>query len=103
MVTAEYPAGMAGQVIKKTELRRGGRDELSGDAQLHCAGINLDLLKAECRGCTRSFEPPQNSFDTSQELAGGERFCDVVVGAELESVDAIVFGGASGEEDDGDD
>ena len=48
-------------------------------------------------------EAAQHGLDAGDELARGEGLGDVVVGAELEAVDAVVLGGARGEEDDGDD
>jgi hypothetical protein len=49
-----------------------------------------------------ALETAQNGFDARQELAGGEGLGDVIVGAELKAEDAVVFAGASGDEDDGD-
>ena len=52
VVAAEDAAGMAGEVVEQTELGGGGGDELAVDAQLHGAGVDLDLLELdERRAC----------------------------------------------------
>jgi len=91
---------MPGQVVEQPELGRGGRDQLAAHAQLHGAGVDLDLLELHHRRRGGALEAPQHGLDPGHQLARGEGLGDVVVGTEFEAVDAIVLGGARGEKDD---
>ena len=68
------------------------------DLQLHGAGIDDDLFKADDRRRCRALEAAQDRFDAGDEFAGGKRLGDVVVGAQFEAEDAVVFAGARGQE-----
>ena len=46
-----------------------------------------------------SYYPPQDGADPGGELARGERLHDVVVGAEVEAADAVLFHAPAGEHD----
>ena len=61
-------------------------------------GRHPDLVA--CGGCRCSLAAPEDRANTGDQLARAERFGDVVIGADLESVQPIVFLDACGEHDD---
>src|SRR3984885_10323059 len=103
MVAAKDASGMAGEVVEEAKLGGGGGDQLAVDAKLHGAGVNLDVLKLQDGRCAWPLEAAQNGLDAGDQLARSEGFGDVVVGAQLEAVDAVVLRRARGEKDDWDD
>ena len=102
MIAAEDAAGMAGQVVEEAEFCGRGRGEIAADAELHGAGIDLDVFKGNGGGSGGALEAAEDGLDPGQQLAGREGLGDVVVGAELEAEDAVVFSSTGGDEDDGD-
>jgi hypothetical protein len=62
---------------------------------------------SQTRSCSRRCDrarigPPQQRLDPQRQLAHLERLGHVVVGADLQPLDAVGVGAARGEEDDGD-
>ena len=101
VVAAEDAAGMAREVVEQAKLGGGGGGQLAADLQLHGAGVDDDLFKADDGGRGGPLEAAQNGLDAGHQLAGGKGLGDVVVGAQLEAQHAVVFAGARGQKDDG--
>ena len=100
VIAAEDAAWMPGKVIQQSKFGRGGGGELSPHLQLHGAGIDDHFLEADDGGRRRPFKTAQHSLDPGDQFPGGEGFGDVVVGAQFQAQDAIVFPRPGGEKDD---
>ena len=103
VIAAEDTAGMTREIVEQPELGGGGGHQLTIDAQLHGAGINLDVFEADHRRRRGALEAAQDGFDAGDQFTRGEGLGDVIVGAHFKAEDAIVLRGAGGEKDDGDD
>ena len=101
VVAAEDAAGMARQIVEQPEFRGSGGGELAADLQLHGAGVDDDLFKADDRRRCGPLEAAQHSFDAGHQFARRKGLGDVVVRPQFEAENAIVFAGARGEKDDG--
>src|SRR5580658_9443548 len=102
VIAAEDAAGMAGEVVEEAEFSGGGSGESAAHAELHGAGVDLDVFKGDGRRRGGALEAAEDGLDAGEQLAGRERFGDVVVSAEFKAEDAVVFSGTGGDEDDGD-
>ncbi len=61
----------------------------------------IDFFKADDRRSRGPLEAPQHGLDAGHQLTGSERLGDVIVRAQLQAKNAIVFARAGGEENDG--
>src|SRR5277367_1134949 len=103
MVAAEDPSRVPGEVVEQAELGGRGGDEFPVDPKLHGAGIDFDILELEDGRRAGPFEAAQHSFYPRYQFAGPEGLGDVVIGAHIEAVDAVIFRGAGGQKDNGHD
>src|SRR5271157_269875 len=101
MVAREDTSAMAGKVIEQAELRGGGGNQLAADHEGHRRGINLNLTDLQGTGREGPLEAAQHGLDAGHELARAEGLGDVVVGAELESENAVGFTALGGQKNDG--
>src|SRR5580704_10868993 len=103
MVAAEDPARMAGQIVQKAELGGRRRDQLAVHPELHRAGVDFNVFELDDGRRSWPLEAPQDSLDASYQLARREGLGDVVVGAHLQAMHAVVLCSARGQKDDGHD
>ena len=99
LVAAEDSSRVPRQVVEQAELGRGGGDQLAADTQLHGATINLDLADAKrfCRFLP--LKSAQHGFHTRQQFAGAEGLGDVIVRAQLQTVNPVAFTCQCGQKD----
>jgi signal transduction histidine kinase len=92
-----------GQRIEEAEL---GRCELCVDTvhvRLHLAGVDAELLDLDRLASVdilRTHPSPGGCLHTGDELLHRERLHEIVVGPELERVDAVMLGPAGADDDD---
>src|SRR3981189_309570 len=103
MIATEDAARMARQIVQKAKLSGGRGDQLSIHAELHGAGIDLDILKLEHRRRTWPLKATQHSLDASYQLSSSERLRNVVIRPHLQTVDAVILRSTRRKEDDGND
>src|SRR5260370_14400636 len=56
VVAAEDSSGVAGKIVEETEFGGGSGDELAIDAELHGAGVDLDVFELQQGGRAWAFE-----------------------------------------------
>jgi hypothetical protein len=97
----EHPAWMPGKGRQQLEFGRRQIDRPSSARRHHPRNIQGEILDTQLRGflpgrtCT-----PQDRLHAGDELAGTERFGDVVVGADAEPANAIRLFDSGGQLDD---
>src|SRR3990172_12757300 len=103
MVPAEDAARMTGKVVQQLELlgRQGDLPALHRDQ--HSGWIDGQVVEDERGlGFRLAFvHPPQNRPHPADELLRTEGFDDIVIGAQLESGDAVALLSSGGDDDDG--
>src|SRR5688572_2082574 len=99
--TAVDAIRMAHEELEQTVLRGAERDLGAAGADLMARGVELQRAGAD-DFAIRGFEPAQSRPDPRQQLARRERLHDVIVGAAVETRDAIVLLAARRQHDDGD-
>ena len=89
--------------VEQPELGRRQARRSPSDVRLHLARVDqqlLDLDRLAARLLRRADAAAGGGADAGDELAHRERLDQVVVGADLEGVDAVVLGAARGDDDD---
>src|SRR5215471_17697745 len=97
LLATEHYAGPAHQEFQQAELRRRQREELSIEAHLTAGAVELHAAGLQYADRRRLIAELQ--FDARDQLAHEERLDHVIVGAELQTDDAVGFAGAGGQED----
>ncbi len=103
LVAREDAALVECERVDEPEL---GRRQLGARAVhvgLHVARVEAELLDLDLLAAPRLLRtgaPPCGGCDPRRELLHRERLDEVVVGAELEGVDAVVLGAAGADDDD---
>ena len=103
LVAGDDAAAVERELVEEPEL---GRRQLGADAVdegLHLARVDpelLDLDRLAARRLLAADRAAGRGADARDELLHRERLDEVVVGADLERVDAVVLGAARGDDDD---
>ncbi len=74
---------------------------VAAHGELHGVGVDHDFFKANDGRRSGPLKATQHRLDAGDQFAGGKRLGDVVVGAEFQAQDAVVFAGARSKKDDG--
>ena len=89
--------------VEQLELGRRQLGAAAVDERLHLARVDAELLDLDRLAAPFLGGPhaaPRRGADTRDELAHRERLHEIVVGADLECVHAVVLGAARGDDDD---
>src|SRR5262249_20863922 len=103
LVACDYAPAVEGQRVEEPELGRREAGALSFDERLHLARVDAQLLDLDRIAAPLLGGPhaaSRRGRDARDELAHRERLDQVVVRADLESMDAVVLGAARGHDDD---
>src|SRR5258705_6155908 len=93
---------MTEKMLEKIEFFSGQFHRVAAAQNLIAPEVDLDVAKGIAIHLLRqSLRAAQYGLDASEQFANGERFGDVIIGAELEADDLIYFLTARGEHDDG--
>src|SRR6266487_5165619 len=103
LIASHDTASLQGQRVQEAELRRCQLGALAVYERLHFARVDPKLLEldrlAALRGL-RADATAHRGLDARHELLHRERLDEVVVGPDLERVDAVVLGPARADDDD---
>src|SRR6185437_11003097 len=91
MAAGKYFSLMAGQMLQQAELGCSGNDGVSANGDDHGIGINLDGACRDLRFVQRLLKAAQNGFYPGHQFARAEWLRNVVIGAQLKTVDAVRF------------
>ncbi len=103
LVARDDPAPLERECVQKPELRRRQVGALAVHVRLHLVRVDpqlLDLNRLAAHRLQRPRAPSRLSLDPGHELLHRERLDEVVVGADLERVHAIVLRAARRDDDD---
>ena len=103
LVARDDASAVERQRVEQLELGRRQRRALPVDERLHLARVDpqlLDLDRVAAPLLGRADAAPGGGADARDELAHRERLHEVVVGADLERVHAVVLGAARRDDDD---
>src|SRR5215831_2008230 len=89
-IAAESLARMAKEVLQKIELLGGKLHGLPGAGHLTSAQVDLDLAK-RVTFLGNAVGTAEDSLDTGQQLADGERLGNIIVGTELQADNLVHF------------
>jgi hypothetical protein len=94
LVAGDDAPALQRERVQEPELSRGQLRALPGDVRLHLARVDpklLDLDRLSARGFLRRDAPPGCDADARDQLLHRERLDQVVVGADLQRVHAVVL------------
>jgi len=98
LIAGEDAPAVRGQVLEQAELAYGGKHVAAADAHGERGRVDLELAQPE--HFRRRFpERAQHTAYASDQFPRTERFGDVVIATQLETLYAIGFFGAGGQED----
>ena len=103
LVARDDAAALQRERVEEAELGRRQLDALPVDVGLDVQGIDEQLLgldRLAALVALRPHAPPGRRAHAGDQLLHGERLHEVVVGADLERVDAVVLGAARTHDDD---
>src|SRR5260370_38309636 len=92
---------MRREKVEWAEFRGGYVDQLASHAERHGIAAQFKIASGDVR-CHRLLEASQDGLHARDKLARAEWLADVVVGSQIEALNAIGFGRFGGEENDGD-
>src|SRR5580765_69655 len=95
LVTRNHAAALERERVEQAELGRGQLSVLPSHVRLDVVRVDqqlLDLDRLSTRDLRDANSAPGGSADPRDELLHGERLDEVVVGADLECMDAVVLG-----------
>lgn len=103
LLAREHPSGSLGERTEQHELVGRERQHRAVERRAHGLGIDAQASHAHrlLRGTRTSAGAPRVRADPREELAGGERLRDVVVGAALQAHDTVRLLATGGDHDDG--
>src|SRR5262249_6181400 len=101
LLAREHLARRRAQERQQVELAPAQLDVLFAHAHLTRGEVELQLRDGQRRWAVGRARATQDRADTRHELARGERLHDVVVGAELETHDAVGFVASTAQNDHG--
>src|SRR5260370_25738642 len=91
---------MRREKVEWAELGGGYVDQLASHAERHRIAAQFKIASGDVR-CHRLLEASQDGLHARDKLARAEWLADVVVGSQIEALNAIGFGRFGGEENDG--
>ena len=94
------PAGPAHQMLEDGALAPGQDQHRLADAQVAADRVEGDVAAFE-QGAERALRPAQQRLDAGDDFAHGERLDQIVVGAGVETGDAMLHGVARRQHEDG--
>ena len=103
LVASHDPIAVERELVQEAELRRRQLAALAVDVRLHLARVDaqlLDLDRLAALGLGSPHAPPRGGVHARDELRHRERLHEVVVGADVERVDAVVLRAARADDDD---
>src|SRR5260370_4076052 len=92
---------MRREKVEWAEFRGGYVDQLASHAERHGIAAQFRIASGDAR-CNRLLEASEDGLHARDKLARAEWLADVVVGSQIEALNAIGFGRFGGEENDGD-
>src|SRR5207244_4529279 len=102
LVAGDAAAGLERQRVEQLELSRRQAGRLAVDERLDLARIDPQLLELDGlapASFLRADAAARGSLHARDELLHRERLHEIVVGADLERVDAVVLGAARADDD----
>src|SRR6267154_3463303 len=96
MIAGKNAAEVAREIIQQAKFGGSGGNGLSANGQDHGGGVDSNLADCKRARGKRTLKAAQHGFHTGHEFARAKWFCNVVIGPEFQTEDAIrlaAFGG----------
>src|SRR5579872_5425151 len=102
LIARQHAAAMRRKIFQQAKLSHRGEHVAALHLYSHRRDIDFQLAEPQDFTRDRSLaQPAQHAPDARDQFARAERFCDVVIAAELQALDAVGLGGFRRKKDDG--